>query len=470
MKRIIYINAIVIISLAISGCNKFLDKLDNPNLVTDPPLNGLLTEATFETGRDVFRLGYAVSYYNQYLASNSQGSDADIYNEVDYTRAWTNIYATMMNIKQLNDRAVAQGSTQHLGVGKILMALNLNLLINAFGDVPYTDALQGQQLLSPTFDNQAALYDTTLKLIDEGIAELQKPGSAFELGAENDVIHAGSTEAWIKTGYALKARFLNQLSKKAEYDPAAILTALQSSYTSNADDAQLTAFEGLSPWNEVAVDNVNLLLDGWLSTQFVDALNGTTYGVFDPRLPKIASITKFGDYRGTPNGAGRIGTGTDDEESYLSVDGFYSRAGAPLLIVTYSEVKFIEAEAAFRANDPATAYDAYIEGINSHMDKLGVSEADKEAYLNEPTVSVGANNLTLDLIFKEKYVAMALNPEAWVDARRYDYQYQGFELPQGAVLSTFIRRLAYPAVELSRNGANIPSVSSLDERLAFDQP
>jgi hypothetical protein len=314
------------------------------------------------------------------------------------------------------------------------------------------------------------LYDTALKLIDEGIAELQKPGSAFEIAAQNDVIHGGSAEAWIKTGNALKARFLNQLSKKAEYDPAAILTILQSSYTSNDDDAQLTAFEGLSPWNEVAVNNSNLLLDGWLSTQFVDALNGTTFGVFDPRLPLIASITKFDDYRGTPNGAGRVGTGTDDEESYLSLDGFYSKPNAPLLLVTYSEVKFIEAEAAFRSNDPETAYDAYIEGISSHMDKLGVSEADKEAYLAEPTVSVGANNLTLDLIFKEKYVAMFLNPEAWVDARRFDYQYKDFELPEGAVLSTFIRRLAYPSVELSRNGSKVPTISGLDERLAFDQP
>ncbi len=65
---------------------------------------------------------------------------------------------------------------------------------------------------------------------------------------------------------------------------------------------------------------------------------------------------------------------------------------------------------------------------------------------------------------------MFLNPEAWVDARRYDYQYEDFDLPQGAVLNTFIRRLAYPAVEISRNAANVPTVNSLDEPLAFDQP
>jgi hypothetical protein len=469
MKKLIYILFAGSFALTIAGCSKYLDKLDNPNLVTDPPLNGLLAEATFETGRDVFRMSDNVSYYVQYLASSTQGSDGDIYNEVDLSQTWTDIYFTMMNIKQMNDRAIEQGSTQHLGVGKILMAINLNLLINAFGDVPYTDALQGKQKLIPTFSDQAALHDTTIQLLNEGIAELQKTGSSAELDPASDVIHGGNAEAWIKTANALKARFLNQLSRKATYDETAIFDALSNAYSSNDDDAALTAFEGRSPWNQVAYNNTVLLLDGWLSTQFVDALNGTTFGVVDPRLPKIATLTQFGDYRGTPNGAGRIGTGTDDEESYLSLDGFYSKGGAPLLIVTYSEMKFIEAEAAFRSGDIHRAYEAYLEGIASHMDKLGVAAADRNVYINNPVVSVGEGNLTLDLIFKEKYVAMFLNPESWVDARRFDYQYKDFELPEGAAMNTFIRRIAYPTVEVSRNGANVPTVSGLDERLAFDK-
>ncbi len=154
----------------------------------------------------------------------------------------------------------------------------------------------------------------------------------------------------------------------------------------------------------------------------------------------------------------------------MSIDGFYAKGNAPLLLVTYSEAKFIEAEAALRAGDNQTAYDAYIEGISSHMDKIGVAEADKNTYINNPVVGVGQTNLTLELIAKEKYVAMFLNPESWVDVRRFDYQYTDFELPQGAVMSDFIRRLAYPSVEVSRNGANVPSISGLDEKLYFDQP
>ncbi len=468
MKLISKLLLASVLMMSLAGCSKYLDKLDDPNLVTDPPLNGMLVTATYESALDVYRVGYETSYLVQYLSSNVQGSDRDIYNEVDYSSRWTAIYAAMMNVRQMNDKAAAEGAYHHLGVGKILMAMNLNLLINTFGDVPYSEALMGQSLLIPTFDNQAALFDTTIALLDQGITELNKTGTSLVLDATSDLIHGGDVAAWIKTAHGLKARFLNQRTKKADYSAAAVLGELASSYTSGSDDAALTAFDGRSPWNEVANDNINLLLDGWLSTQFVDALDGTTFGVVDPRLPKIATITRFGDYRGTPNGAGRVGTGTNQEESYLSVDGFYSKGNAPLWLVTYTELKFIEAEAALRSSDRPRAYTAYIEGIRSHMEKLGVAAGDITNYINNPTVNVGQANLTLADIFKEKYVAMFLHPEAWVDARRFDYGYKDFTLPQNAAMNTFIRRFAYPTVEISRNSANVPTIDGLDEKLAFD--
>jgi hypothetical protein len=456
------------LAISFSGCEKFLDKLDNPNLVITPPVNGLLATATYQSGLNEFRMANVVSYYTQYLAGNTKGSDADIYNPVDYSSTWTNFYNGMMNIKQLNDVATTQGAFHHLGIGKILMAFNINMLITSFGDIPYSEALLGKDLLTPKYDSQETLHAQSLALLDEGIAELQKT-STVVLDPASDVIHGGNADAWIRTAYALKARFLNQLSKTGTYSTAAVLDAVAKSYTSSSQDAALTAFEGLSPWNNVANNNLLLNLDGWLSTQYVDALNGKTYGVVDPRLPKIASITQFGDYRGTPNGAGRIGTGTKQEESYLPIDGFYSKKSAPLWIITYSELQFVKAEAAFRANDLATAYEAYLLGIKSHMEKLGVAAADENSYLSNPAVAVGQGGLTIDLIFKEKYVAMFLNAESWVDARRYDYKYKDFGLPVGAVLPTFIRRLAYPTVETSRNGANVPVVTSLTDPLFWDK-
>lgn len=462
---------IPILALAVvlfAGCQKYLDINDNPNLVTNPPINGLLANTTYQTGLNVYRMGNITSYYVQQLASPNTGSDRDTYKEEDLSGTWTNLYDVMTDINRMMALAQQSGSSQHLGVAKILMSMNLNMLITMFGDVPYTEAFQGQKLLTPKYDNQQALHDTCIKLVNEAIVELSKTDSKLELDAGSDLIHGGDTAAWKKTAYALKARYLNQLSKTDQYKPAEIFEALSHAYTSNSDDAMLQSFEGRSPWNLVAYNNTQLLLDGWLSEQFVNALNGTTYGVFDPRLKQITDTTKFGDYRGTPNGKGRTGTGTSKEESVLSLNGFYSKGGAPLLLVTYAELKFIEAEAAFRSSDKTRAYAAYLAGIRAHMDKLGVPAAERDAYLNNPAVTVGADALTLDLIFKEKYVALFLHPEAWVDARRFDYQYKDFTLPVDAALPTFIRRSAYPVVETSRNGANVPQ-AGLDTRLWWDQ-
>jgi hypothetical protein len=103
------------------------------------------------------------------------------------------------------------------------------------------------------------------------------------------------------------------------------------------------------------------------------------------------------------------------------------------------------------------------------MDKIGVSAAAKTAYLSNPAVAVGSAAFTKDHLFKEKYIVMFLHPEAWTDARRYDYKYKDFTLPVNVVLSTFIRRAGYPSTEESRNAENVPAVSGLDQKLWWDQ-
>lgn len=469
MKK--YSLIILLFAVLIQGCKKYLDINTNPNLVYNPPINSPLVNTTYQTGLNVFRTGNITSYYVQYLSSPNAGNDRDIYKEEDLSGTWSAFYDVMTDIKEMMKLAAARegNASEHMGVAKLLMAWNLNMLINMFGDVPYSNALKGKEMLTPTFDNQQALHDTTVRLVNEAIAEFNKPVPLIRLDAGSDQIHKGNIAAWKKTAYALKARFLNQLSKKSVYNPAEILTAVTNSYTSNADNAALTTFQGNSPWNQVARDNANLLLNGWLSEQFVDALNGKTYGISDPRLPLITNLTKFGDYRGTPNGKGRIGTGTSNEESVLTTAGFYSKSGAPLWLVTFAEVKFIEAEAAFRSGDKVRAYAAYLAGIKAHMDMMGVSATARDTYLALSTVAVGSAALTLDLIFKEKYVAMFLHPEAWVDARRYDYKFKDFTLPLNAALNEFIRRSAYPVVETSRNGSNVPS-ATLATRLWWDMP
>lgn len=236
-------------------------------------------------------------------------------------------------------------------------------------------------------------------------------------------------------------------------------------FDSNADDAQLTYFEEeFNPWADVAIDNANLFLGGWISEQFIEATDGTTFGVVDPRLPSMVSTTDLGTYLGTENGAGRGNAAEQGERSVLEPGDYYTTAQGPVLMATYFEQKFIEAEAAFGI-DRDRSYQAYLDGIRAHMNKIGVPSGEIEAYISNPVVSMGVDNFSIDDIFKEKWVAMFLHPEAWVEARHYDYNYENFTLPANInpdLNGMFIKRLAYPDTEISRNGSNVPDVTLLD--------
>jgi SusD/RagB-like outer membrane lipoprotein len=471
MKPIkIYRQLIIFIGcvLLLSSCKKYLDINQNPNAGERPPINGLLANVTNTAAINVFRIGDWTNYYTQYLASPSEASTIDTYDDVDASGAWDGCYNIMTDLYHMKIFAAEKGFNAYIGVSDILMALHINMLTNVWGDIPYSEAFLGAQNLHPKFEDQKSLYDTCLALLDAGIAALQQPDADGEIDANSDFIHGGDAGAWIKTAHALKARMLNQISKTAEYNPDAVLNELKQAYTSNDDDAQITAFDGFNPWAQEAYNNAALLLDGWLSAYFINATNGTIYGVFDPRLPDITDTTQFGDYRGTVNGAGGNGDPSDPRECYLTVGKWYSNDNSPLQIITYAECKFMQAEAAFRKGLLDSGYNAYIAGITANMQKIGVADAAIQDYINDPAVGVGSENLTLQLIMKEKYVAMFLSPVTWDDMRRTDYNYKDFMLPENAVLSTFIRRLNYPSNEISRNGENVPSVQMTDH-LWWDQ-
>jgi hypothetical protein len=466
-----YIFLIMMVA-GLASCKKYLDVNTNPNSPTTPPINGLLTRVTQNTGMNVFRVSNITSYYVQYLASPNPSSPTDVYEPIDASTTWTNLYDNMTDIYDLKTMAATQGAKQYEGVANILMSIHLQMIHSLWGGAPYNTAFSGETL-TPTFESPQAIFERSLSLLDEAITLLQATNSTRTIPVASgtspraDLIHNGSSAAWIRTANALKARLLNQLSKTPQYNPTAILDAVSKAYTSNAHDAFITAFAVRNPWNQVALNNSNLVLDGWLSAHFVNSMTGALYGVADPRLPLIASQTRFNDYRGTRNGAGRVGSGTNRDESYISLTGYYSSPNSPLFIMTFEEVKFIEAEAALRSNNRTRAYNAYIDAIRANMTKMGIASTAIEAYVTNPAVAVGAANLTLELIFREKYKALFLMPVIWDDARRLNYP--GFQLPQNVVTNTFVRRLVYPSVEESRNGANVPKITDVTQRFWWDQ-
>ncbi len=452
-----------------ASCEDYLDINENPNNPVDAPLNGLMVNTTFETAQNTYRLGSTTSNYVQYLASPNQASSSDIMDDLSFNNTWSNLYNAMTDLNDMILEANETGANHYEGAGQILMALNLAMTVDAFGDVPFSEGLNFETL-TPAYDDDQELYTQVFEYLDNGIANLsQETDLPID---EDDFFFEGDTDQWIKLGNMLKARYLNHLSKTGEYSPEEILAAIDNGFESNEDDAQVVYFdEEYNPWAQVAIDNENLLLGGWISEQFIEATDGTTFGVEDPRISyMISKDTIGGEYIGVVNGAGRGSAAEQYSRSTLEVGDFYSSELSPLLIATYAEQKFIEAEAAFEI-DKSRSYNAYLDGIRAHMTKIGVEDSEIEDYISDDAVSMGEGNFTIDHIFKEKWVALFLHPEAWVDARRYDYSYDNFDLPENLnpdLNNQFIRRLRYPDSEVSRNRSNLPDVTLLD-RIFWDE-
>ncbi|WP_439474663.1 SusD/RagB family nutrient-binding outer membrane lipoprotein [Algoriphagus formosus] len=456
------------ILLTASACESFLDVNENPNNPEDAPISGLMTNSTYETALNVQRIGSATSNYVQYLASPNPATSSDTMDPVNFSGTWFSLYNVMTDVNEIIRKAEESGANHYLGAGQILMALNLGMTVDIFGDVPFSESFNFETV-TPAYDSDEQLYQQVLSLLDQGIANLQGE-TAISIGAD-DFIFGGDIDKWIRFGNSLKARFLLHTKETSGYNANEVLAAVSAGFQSNDDDAAVTFFEQrFNPWAQVAINNSNLLLGGWISEQFVQALDGTSYPTVDPRLPLMIGTTDEGEFIGTVNGAGRGDAPEQGARSTLIPGQFYTSTTSPLLIATYAELKFIEAEAAL-ASDPARAYAAYLAGIEAHMDMLGVSEEDKAAYLADESVSVGAGSLTMDEIMKEKWVAMFLHPETWNDARRFDYAYKDMTLPENLnpeLNGNYIRRLAYPDSEVSRNGNNVPNVTLLD-RIWWDQ-
>lgn len=463
---------LLIITGVFTSCENYLDINTDPNNPTSVPVKGLMSVGSVRTAANTANVGYYTSYFVQYLAGPNAGGNTDTHQEINANGTWVAIYNVLSNLSDMELMAEEQGAPNYVGAAKIMKAINLALLVDAWNNVPYSEAFF-VQTLKPKYDDGQQLYTEIFKLLTDGITRLQEPTTTLTMGAD-DFMFGGNLSRWIKTAHALRARYLSHLSKTSAYDPNAILTAVSNGLASNADDAKVTFTTTVfNPWGSVAINQAGLVLDGWISQQIVEAMDGTTFDVVDPRMEFMFSRTRNGVFRGTRNGAGRDPDVMDLrlDASTLVEASFYANRASPVLVMTFAEQKFIEAEAQLANNNKAAAYAAYLAGIRAHMDMLGVTAANRDAYINNPAVSTGEANITLALIMKEKYVALYLSPETWNDARRYNFRYADMTVPAQLnpdLNGQFSRRLQYPSSEFQTNSDNVPAIK-LSDRIWWDQ-
>jgi hypothetical protein len=477
-----------ILLVALSACENYLgdDTNVDPNRSRTITLKALLPSCIESTARNHYLVALYTSQYAQHTASMNAG-ETDSYVETRIPDAWVGIYLTALtNLDVLVRQAAEQNSPYYAGIGKILQAINLGLATDTWGDVPFSQAFLGEANLTPAYDSQADIYAAIQQLLTDAISLLNQTTSLY-IPAGDDLAYgpAGNTaerlDQWRKAAYMLKARYALHLTTQDRAKAVTeALAVLPQAFTAANEDLQLRfTSPSRNYWfvnvaSPIGTGNYRLAP----SEQIINMMNGTHYPVIDPRLPALFDNDGEATYAGITNGQGDEGT-VGGYNSDITVDTWYGKEASPLLMATYSEQKFIEAEARFlnaggtttSTGAPQEAYDAYLAGIAAHFTKLGV---DGSAYLADPAVAVGAVNLTLELIMKEKYIALFLHPEAWTDVRRYQYSgilYKGMTLPEESKLGDqFIQRVLYPLDEVNRNNTSVsPHVKSMDTNMWWNE-
>lgn len=533
MKKTLYI---LILSVVLTSCKKWLDVNENPDSANStvptaelrlPPIIAQFADGYESAGTRAAFLSQQLAV--NYVANNNNWNLTRWYiNASNAGWPWQAWYVnTAVNIDPLIATAEAEGAYHYIGAAKIMKAWGFGTLSDLFGMIPY-DEFNNPSIITPKFEDGSYIQEKVLALLDEAIVDLQKTQEAGAPAlSEGDILNGGNVDKWIRLAYGLKARYLNHLTKKATYNPQAVLDALanapqvdaQSSilqYIDEGPDIPRAAKEALQYTNTSTTARITKLYLNYITNNYTGAPSGAT-NMEDPRtdllIPSsqqknIMTRSQGVDMQSPLPATGPLARDSvyvqlrkapyapTGKERIVSTGTWYTQRGGKGLLLTNAEMRFIEAEVKFRQNQPAAALAAYKAGIQSHMNIMGVAAEKISAYLASSSVVQNPASLTLSHIMIQKYIALSYSPELFSDVRRMDYctdasgnyneatgVYKGFNRPSHVYIESYPsatnwpRRFAVPSYEINYNlqkvleanpNASLPTY--INEPIWWDKP
>jgi hypothetical protein len=455
-----------------SSCKKYLDSaFPNPNKPTqvDPDL-------VFPSMENIVARGIQfdsrfTNRYVQYFAHTTgsttwdlMGYDAGSDNGGDQWR--THYYSFGQNMLNAIRDGRNSNRPAYAGAGWALFAWSWMVLTDNHGEVILKEAFHADQLTFK-YDTQPEVYDYVKVLTDSALFYLNQakaqPATSFATG--DQFIYNGDIDKWIKFTYAVKAMVYHRYYLKSNYNPDSVMYFVDKSFASNADNMTIKI-----PASNPFTDGMNFYgptrnnMGVYRQAEYtINLMNGSIItGAIDPRMKFLFKTSQDDLYHGVPIGRGETALAANQRPPTFW--GEYAKTTAPaggvdtgarhffknnssFPVVTYSELQFIKAEAAFKKGDKNTAYTAYMNGINGSFDMLTtqfgpgyipITAADKATYIANPSVNPGSGAaLTNSQIMLQKYIALWPfgAEETWVDMRRYQYSptvYTGFSYPLAA--------------------------------------
>lgn len=387
-----------------------------------------------------------------------------------------------------------------VGIAKILKAHSFQVLTDLYGDIPFSEALQGTAILTPKYDKQQDVYTGIQALLDEGINDIKKQSGRYPGSA--DLNYTATDEAgmskWIRLANTLKLRSYIHISTKDPTTAAAGIRALYAATSStnrfmqageSYQYANLASTNSDNPFyqtnfrlqNNLAVSStlgnlMTTLNDPRRSVFFLDAdlrvPTGQTTSPVEYLFVEPGQTTPYPNnytFPGTTNAVNRlsypgtwfIGSAFSNAgalgSSYAGISATDAAARArPTLLLTYEESLFLRAEAAVQGwATSENAQTMYESGITASLTRYGVA-ANATSYIGSTGVNFAAATANADklkLIATQKYISFfATNgAEAWTENRRTATPTLKSPLTNVLGAGVFVRRLPYVDSELLRN-------------------
>ena len=464
----------------ISGCTKKLDEAFlNPNAAIKQPIEeilpGVISNMAISASANgnlygPMNDGRLVGSYVQFWAVNATLNQSDRMGGAtggsdNLGSIWAmHYYGQGLNISSIIEWGTEQKKWDYVGVAQAIRAWGWLTLTDMHDDVILKEAFR-RDLLVFKYDTQEEVYQEVKRLCYEALSNLNKTGDGVNpanLAISDAWGNGGDINKWKRFVYGVLARVSHRITNKASYNPDDVIRFCDSSIQVNSENTNVkfSAAGGYGTFNFMGIRRLggggtdNTASQTHRQTKFIADLMSGVNGQFptasiDPRAAYIirenANNTFKGirptkgtdglvandqplSFWGTPFAGSATGT-TDANCRYI-----FTNAG-PYPVMTASEIQFNKAEALLRKGDPINAVAAYRKGIELNFDLLRtvfetnvpvasrITNATRDAYLNNPTVVPSAANLTLSHIMLQKFITMYGWGviETWVDLRRFHY-------------------------------------------------
>ncbi len=369
---------------------------------------------------------------------------------------WTTLYRDVLADLKESGKIVTANTTldaavksNQLAMIDIMQVYSFYVLVNSFGDIPYSEALDATKIF-PKYDDAKTVYTDLLTRLVADIGKLDASKAGFS--SSEDLIYKGNVTKWKLFANSLRMK-MGMLLADSDNGAAKsqVEAAVAGSFTSASDNTIFNYLAASPNTNPLYTD---IVLGGRGDYVAAKDLMDQLIRLNDPRKSLYFGTNNDGIYIGGTVGSVNTYSAVSKPSTQVSA------ATAPLIFLDYVETEFFKAEAVERGyNVGGTAADHYNNAIKASILAWGGTAADADAYLAQPEVAYAtAAGTWKQKIGFQKWIALYNRPfDGWTEYRRFDFPV--LTPPVGAK-SGFPNRYSYPANEQQLNPDNYTSAAA----------